>query len=218
MGRAGRLRWVFALLSTHCGVCEPPQSTSHAEAASEQASAATTTLAADGGIPAAYDRPVDDVLRWVDAHHLTAGVIGDTCYEIAAGVPLAPGLLCRARPPEGVPMGPTKRTVERIYRSDGVRLVEVWKGTVGIAADWVGLFVDLSPDGSRLLLRDATACGCEKAVPYDPEKMNALADTKAVNRELDLACSGRGVYLWSGTRYIKDSDASAVGPACARSR
>ena len=215
MCRPGRLHWVFALHSPQCGVCEPPQTTPHPAPNSEQAAPVTTTAAADTGVPATYARPVDDVLRWLDAHHLAGGVIGDTCYEIAAGVPLAPALLCRAPPAEGAHgMGPGERTVERIYRSDGVRLVEVWKGTVAIYANWVGLVVELGADGSRLVLRDAMACDCERAAREDSEKTGSGIQPDALSLELRRACRGRGVYVWSGTRYIQDSDASAGGPAC----
>jgi hypothetical protein len=88
--------------------------------------APTTPSAEDSGPADAYARPVPDPKSWLDERHVRGTVIGEVCFEVTSGVPLAPGLLCRESPPSTT----ARATIERVYRVDGERIVPVWRGTV----------------------------------------------------------------------------------------
>lgn len=164
-----------------------------------------------GASPAsAYSRPVPDPRRWLDEHHVAGPLIGETCFEVASGVPPAPGLLCRDTPP---PTG-GRRTVERLYRIDAVHVVAVWSGTVVDPWHWVHLAVDIGSDGSRLVLHDDTPCQCERAEREDFEKTASGVQPTSLSDGLCAACRDRGTYVWSGARYVRDLDAGGMGADC----
>ena len=212
----------ITVLAAHCGPCAAPHPTPASTALAESR-ALSLVLDAAGGDPgakevagesAAYGKPVSDLPSWLDRHGVTGKVAGSACFEVGVGAPPAVGLLCRAGPADDRPVvfGAGDRTVERVYRADGTRLVEVWKGTVGIYANWVDLIVDIEPDGARLELRDRLRCSCERAFREDDEKTASSAQPAELSKELRRACKARGFYVWSGTRYVRDTDASAGAP------
>jgi hypothetical protein len=164
---------------------------------------AATPSAEDSGPADAYAHPVSDPKRWLDERHVKGTVIGEACFELTSGVPPAPGLLCRESPP------PTRArpTVERVYRVDGERIVPVWRGTVVDPWHWAHLVVDVDIDGSRLVLRDDVPCHCERAAREDLEKIGSNVQPASLSEGLRATCVGRGVYVWSGSRYVRNLDA-----------
>jgi hypothetical protein len=162
--------------------------------------------------PATYAKPVADPKAWLRALGATAPVVRGDCFEVQAGVPLRPALICRARSESDL-----SHTLERVYRMDGGKAVEVWSGLVAIHANWVDIVVEIAPDGSRLVARDRYPCRCEGAQREDGEKRRSRVQPQWLSDDLSAACRGRGVYVWSGRRYVRDREASgAAAPDCTR--
>jgi hypothetical protein len=111
-----------------------------------------------------------------------------------------------------MPGGFDAPTTEHLWRADGSRLVEVWSAAVD-HAHWVDLVVDLDPDGSRLVLRDRARCGCEDAEREDGEKGPSV-QPESLTRGIYRTCEGRGVYEWSGSRYVRDDTVPVERPVC----
>jgi hypothetical protein len=146
-----------------------------------------------------------DVTAWREKHKLEGHVVG-ACNEVTAGVPPEPSLLCRTT-------GETsdkRLTTARLYVPTGGRLAEAWTGVVGTA--WVQFVVELSVDGSSLVVRDERARGCDGAYEeaYAKAGDNMMPDW--LWDEIQRGCAGRGTYVWSKGRYLRDRDASAAGP------
>jgi hypothetical protein len=202
---------VLAFLTVACA--RPgPVPTSSAAPDPTPPDAATAPVEASG--PAdMYARLVPDAKSWLDEHHVQGALIGEECFAVTSGVPPAPGLLCRESP-HGTNARPT---VERVYRVDGERIVQVWRGTVVDPWHWAHLVVDIDANGSRLVLRDDVPCHCERAAREDMEKAASNVQPASLSEGLRAACVGRGVYLWSGRRYVRDLDAGEgpwSPPAC----
>jgi len=145
--------------------------------------------------PPTYQRRVEDVPKWLREHHVTGWGLGDPCFEVDAGVPPKPALLCRKRA-----LG---TTMEHLYVFPSGRASDVWHGPIATWANWVDLVVEISGDGTELVLRDRRPGNCTDAYDEAYAKLDAgVHDGAFVQRIVD-ACNARGTYRWTGRKYVR---------------
>jgi hypothetical protein len=119
----------------------------------------------------AYLRPVSEVPTWLSAHSAKGPVSdGGECFEVSAGVPPAPALLCRAAQDR------RGRTLERVYRLEEGRPTPVWSAVARVGRTQVDLVVDVEDEGATLVLADRVPCRCEDVYTQLCEK--ASMETK----------------------------------------
>jgi hypothetical protein len=157
--------------------------------------------------PPTYDKPVADLSAWLQEHQVSGQVTG-TCFEVNAGVPPVPSLLCRGQAEK-----PSSVVFERLLRptDDGQRLQLVWQGAVEVYGNWVSLVVDIDPSGNHLELLDRSVCHCERAIREDREKIESNVQPDWLSRDLRRACGSRGLYVWSKNRYLRSKKPATIG-------
>ena len=134
---------------------------------------------------------------WLTDHHVVGRPSETECWELAAGVPPSPGLLCLATTGDHV----RSRTTARLHLVRDGRLRVAWSAIVAAWANWLELVPVVSDDGQTLDLVDEPY-RCRGAIAEARGKLGSGAHGPEFPALLEQACAARGRYVFRADRYL----------------
>jgi hypothetical protein len=144
---------------------------------------------------------------WLSEHHLRGDALRySECRAVRLGRPPLDGLVCLGGPPmEGsVRTGHSVFPMAALVADAGALRVVLHTAVMAGPLDpegegdpwYVRLDVDVSPDGTRIDIRDAPLRTCADALA-EAKKLGDAANARMVR----LACASRGAYMWTRGRF-----------------
>jgi hypothetical protein len=149
-----------------------------------------------------------ELQAWASARGgVPRGLSQQRCRSLVKlGIPAAEGLLCTERVPSQNQWD-TGSEHYRLWRYDGRRLVEVWRGprTFNASDALIGVVITFSTEGDAFTLLQPLPSNCE-AVAKAAEQQIEIGDPQ-IPRTVSEICNTGGQYIWSKGHFARAPNA-----------
>ena len=143
-----------------------------------------------------WQAKVVDLAQWMADHDVRIGQVRPPCWELSAGAPPRPALICHRSGRD--------RLTATIHVAVQHRLAKAWEGIVFTYANWLFTTLEIKDDGAVLVVADPRPRACNRSAAALASKMYPGLGADQLLSNIRTACTQRGTYRWNGQRYVQN--------------